>query len=145
MNYYALVVGILVAVYVVYSFKRRRLESKKWAYPVLLATFPGYYWVFAVYAADYEALIKELAVGLGFLLLAYVTYRFNSAKGLCILALGYIAHGVYDVVHDDLFHNAGTPLWWPEFCGAVDVLLGLYLIYLATTINHPNSTTKGTA
>jgi hypothetical protein len=53
-----------------------------------------------------------------------------------MLALGYIAHGVYDVIHHQLFINSGAPLWWPEFCGTVDILIGVYLIAFA--ISLPN-------
>lgn len=134
MNYYALIIGIVIAIYVVVRFRKTRLEKKSWVYPIFLATFPIYYWVFAVYASDYDALIKEFAVGFGFLAVAYVAYKLNSAMGVLLLAIGYISHAVYDVIHHSLFYNGGTPLWWPEFCGAVDVLMGLYLIYLATTM-----------
>ncbi len=32
------------------------------------------------------------------------------------------------------FTNAGTPEWWFEFCGSIDVILGVYLIYFAMKI-----------
>ncbi len=131
MNYYALVIGVAVAVYVVIRFRKTRLEKKKWVYPVFLATFPVYYWVFAVYGSDYAALTNELAIGVGFLAVAYAAYRLHSFIGLLLLAAGYIMHAGYDVVHNSFFQNAGTPLWWPEFCGAVDMLIGLYLVFLA--------------
>jgi len=50
MNIYALIIGIVVALFVVIRFRKTSLERKKWVYPVFLATFPVYYWVFAVYA-----------------------------------------------------------------------------------------------
>jgi len=130
MNYYALVIGIIIAIYVVIRFRRTRLEKKKWVYPAFLATFPVYYWVFAISASDNAALMNELAVGLGFLIIAYIAYKSNSGIGLLLLVLGYILHALYDVLHNSFFHNAGTPSWWPEFCGAIDMLIGLYLIYL---------------
>ena len=131
MNYYALIIGIVIAVYVVIRLKKTKLEKKKWGYPVLLSTFPVYYWVFAIYGSDYGALSNELVVSLGFLTIAYVAYKLSNAIGLLLLATGYIAHAGYDVIHNSLFYNSGTPLWWPEFCGAVDVLIGLYLVFLA--------------
>lgn len=131
MNYYALVIGVAVAMYVVIRFRKTRLEKKKWVYPAFLASFPVYYWVFAVYGSDYAALINELAIGVGFLAVAYATYRLHSFIGLLLLATGYMMHAVYDVAHNSLFKNSGTPLWWPEFCGAVDMLIGLYLVFFA--------------
>lgn len=135
MNYYALVIGIIIAVYVVIRFRKTKLERKQWVYPAFLATFPIYYWAFAVYASDYGALINEVAIGLGFLTIAYAAYRLKSSLGLMLLAVGYIGHAGYDIVHHSLFHNPGTPIWWPEFCGAVDALIGLYLIYFAFSMH----------
>lgn len=131
MNLFALFFGFIIAFYVVIRFRITSLEKKKWVYPVVLATFPVYYWIFAVYASDYSALINELAIGVGFLVIAFIAYMLKSYIGLLFLAFGYIAHAVYDVVHNSLFYNSGTPLWWPEFCGAVDILIGLYLVYMA--------------
>lgn len=78
MNIYALGIGAVIAVFVVLLFKTVRLENTRWAYPVLLATFPVYYWIFAVYASDYAALLKEFMVGAAFLAVAYVAYKFKS-------------------------------------------------------------------
>ena len=134
MNYYALIAGIVIAVYVVVRFKKTKLEKRKWAYPAFLATFPIYYWIFAIYAANYGALINEIGIGLAFILIAYIAYRLNSVIRLILLATGYILHAGYDVIHDSLFINPGTPVWWPEFCGSVDLLIGLYLLYLVVSV-----------
>ena len=134
MNYYALLAGIAIAVFVVARFKKTKLEKRKWVYPVLLATFPIYYWIFAVYASDYSALKSEVGIGLAFFFLAYIAYRLNSVTGLILLATGYILHGGYDVIHNSFFINPGTPVWWPEFCGAVDVFIGVYLLYFGVSV-----------
>ena len=134
MNIYALVIGIVIAVFVVLRFKARRLENTKWAYPFFLATFPVYYWVFAVYASDYAALLKEFMVGVAFLAIAYIAYKFKSFGTLLLLAIGYVIHAAYDFYHNLFFVNAGAPAWWPEFCGSVDVLIGGYVAYLAFSL-----------
>lgn len=133
-NYLPLAIGAAVGLYVVTRFKNSGLEKKSWAYPALLATFPVYYWVFAVSASDFGALEKEVAVGLLFMALAFVTYKLENAIGLLLLGMGYVGHAVYDVLHDQAFVNRGTPLWWPEFCGVVDVLIGLYILYRASSL-----------
>lgn len=136
MNIYALTIGIFIAVIVVLRFRARRLEKTQWAYPLLLATFPIYYWVFAVYASDYTALLNELMAGVTFLAIAYVAYRSRSFATLLLLAIGYVAHAAYDFYHDALFVNSGVPTWWPEFCGSVDVLIGGYVAYLAFSLRR---------
>jgi len=103
MNLYALAIGIVIAIYLVIRFRKMRLENKKWAYSVVLATFPVYYWVFAVYASDYDALAIEVIIGFVFFAIAYMAYKLNSFMGLLLLAIGYIAHAVYDVAHNSFF------------------------------------------
>ncbi|HBA67343.1 MAG TPA: hypothetical protein DCZ48_14420, partial [Methylococcaceae bacterium] len=127
-------IGIVIAVIVVLRFRARRLEKTKWAYPLFLATFPVYYWVFAVYVSDYAALLNELMASIAFLIIAYVAYKFRSCATLLLLAAGYVAHAAYDFYHNALFVNYGVPTWWPEFCGSVDVLIGGYVAYLAFSL-----------
>lgn len=129
MNLIALIIGLVLAAYVIISFRVTRLEKREWLYPALLATFPFYYFVFALYAGDYSALLNELYVGLVFIVIAYVAYKLKSTISIVMLSIGYLGHAVYDVAHIHMFINEGTPLWWPEFCGAVDGLIGVYLVY----------------
>lgn len=134
MNICASAIGVVIAVLVVLRFKARKLEKTTWAYPIFLATFPVYYWTFAVYASDYAALLKEFMVGVAFLVVAYIAYKFKSFATLLLLAVGYVIHAAYDFYHDLFFVNAGVPTWWPEFCGSVDVLIGGYIAYLAFSL-----------
>lgn len=134
MNFVALIIGLTLATYAIVRFRETKLEKKKWVYPLLLATFPFYYFAFAIYAEDYSALINEIYVGLIFIAVAYTAYKLKSTIGIIILAIGYIGHAVYDIIHNHLFINEGTPVWWPEFCGAVDGLMGVYLVYLVLSL-----------
>lgn len=140
MNIYAFAIGIFIAMIVVLRFRSQGLEKTKWAYPVLLATFPVHYWAFAAYASDYTALLHEFMAGAAFLAIAFVGYKFRSFAIFLLLGLGYVAHAVYDFYHDAFFVNPGVPTWWPEFCAAVDVLIGGYAIYLAFSLRRPAAT-----
>ena len=131
MNPYALLIGAATAVIVVIHLRATKRENTRWAYPLLLATFPAFYWAFAVYASDYVALARELMAAAGFLAIAYVACKFRSTGTLLLLAVGYGMHAVYDVSHDLWFLNAGTPAWWPEFCGSIDLMIAGYVAYLA--------------
>lgn len=131
MNIFALIIGISISILVILRFKKRRLESSKYTYPILLITFPFYYFVFAVYGNAYNAIPLEFFGGLIFFIIPLISLKLNDFYKFNILALGYILHGVYDVIHDMFFINAGTPVWWPEFCGVIDIILGLYLVSLA--------------
>lgn len=134
MNLYALTIGLVVVFYVIYRFKITRLEKTSWAYPLFMATFPVYYFVFALYGNDYVALGKEMLIGTIFLILAYIAYKSNRKLSALLVAAGCLLHAAYDMYHDILFVNAGTPGWWLEFCGSIDLILGLYLIYFALTV-----------
>ena len=134
-NYLAVVFGITVGLYIIIQFKKTGLEKKHWVYPALLATFPVYYWLFAISASDYAALEKEAVIGFLFVALALIAYKIESFAGLLLLGMGYVCHAIYDVGHNQAFVNQGTPLWWPEFCGAVDLLVSLYIFYYALSSN----------
>ena len=139
MNYTALVIGMVLSFLIINRFQISRLESKSWAYPVLLATFPFYYWVFAVYGADYTALRLELLIGVIFFAIAFSALKFNKFFSTVLLSFGFILHGIYDIFHNYFFLNAGTPGWWPEFCGIIDLIIGGYVAYLGFTSEAHNS------
>jgi hypothetical protein len=66
-----------------------------------------------------------------FFIIAIASLKFSDFYKFTLLAFGYVLHGVYDVIHNSIFTNVGTPTWWPEFCGVVDITIGLYLLILA--------------
>jgi len=130
MNLLALLIGILTSLYILYRFKKTGLEKSSWAYALLIASFPLYYFIFALYVQDYQVLSYEILIGLCFFALAYLAYKLKRKLALFLLALLSISHAVYDYFHEALFINEGTPSWWIEFCGSIDIFLGLYLIFL---------------
>jgi hypothetical protein len=133
-NPYALAAGIVIGTFVVVKFRKTKWEKRPWVYPLLLATFPIYYWVFAVHGADYAALQNELIAGVLFISLAYGAFKLDGFGALLLLAIVYIAHAIYDAAHNTLFVNSGAPLWWPEFCGSIDAVIGVYLLVMAATL-----------
>lgn len=136
MNITALVIGFLTTCLIIYKFNHYASYKRHKAYVVLLATFPVYYWIFALYARDSGALINEIIAGVAFFVTAALAYKYGSIKGLIILAIGFVAHGIYDVVHLSLYPHSVAPIWWPEFCGSVDILLGIYMLYLVKTFTY---------
>jgi len=138
-NRLATIAGIAVFALVVRGFRSRGLETSGWGYPALLATFPVYYWVFALYAADLAALPPEILAGIPFLAIAWIASTARSRWAWWLLAAAYVAHAAYDFCHDLLVTNAGVPAWWPFFCGSVDVLIGAYIALMAfRPINPPS-------
>jgi hypothetical protein len=87
-----------------------------------------------------HALVVELAVMAVFVLLAVVGFKRSS----WLVVAGMAAHGLFDVLHPQLVHNAGVPQWWPAFCAAFDVgfagLLAVPLSRVLSRIRHARST-----
>ncbi len=137
MNIYALLSGILIAFFVILHFRKGALETSPWAYPLLLASFPFYYFAFALFVADIPVLGQEVLSGLLFFALAGWSILSRQRLGLMLVGLGCLLHGVYDFYHDALFINPGMPDWWIEFCGSIDWILGIYLIARSLQLPEP--------
>jgi len=137
MNVLALVIGLTISLFIVYRFKKMGLQKSRWAYPILIGSFPLYYFGFALYSRDYKVVFYEFCVGLIFFILAYVSYKIKKTSAFLILGLLSIFHALYDYFHIHLFLNKGTPSWWIEFCGSIDICIGVYLLFLAFNYKKP--------
>jgi hypothetical protein len=107
------------------------LDRERAFYPTVLIVIASYYVLFAVMGASRRTLSIEIVVAGGFLLVAVLGYRRNF--WLVVAAL--IGHGIFDYVHRFFIDNPGVPHWWPGFCLAFDVLLGVFLA--VRLIRHP--------
>lgn len=133
MNISALTIGIIIAVCIVIRFRKTRLERTRWAYPLFVASFPLYYFAFALFSNEVNILIYEIIAGSVFFCIAYCAYQSKQTQLYLVAGMGCILHAFYDYYHDALFTNHGTPGWWIEFCGVIDLILGIYLILLMTS------------
>jgi len=132
--------AILLALITVVGLKLAKNENSPLGYPLVLACYPLFYLGFALYANDMQAFFHEFLFAAPFFLLcglcAMNTERLHSPSIMLLLASGYILHGVYDAIHHLFVTNHGVPNWWAEFCGTIDILIGLYLLYFAYTLNN---------
>ena len=96
------------------------LDRERAFYPTALIVIASYYVLFALMGASTRALVIEIVVASGFLLVAIVGYK----KNLWLIAIAMVGHGIFDMVHRLLFENPGVPGWWPGFCLVFDVILG---------------------
>jgi len=132
-NGYALLAGLLVSAFIIVSLRSKHLKVTFRNYVILLATFPVYYWWFSIYDGNVSALLREVAIGLLFIVIAWLAYRLKLPVSALVLSFGFVAHGVYDFLHFALFEMTVAPAWWPEFCGVIDILLGLYTLKILLT------------
>jgi hypothetical protein len=138
MNFVAFTIGVALSISIIIYLHLNQQRRIKKALRHLLITFPVYYLVFAIIGKDFKALSLEILVGALFVGLIFLAKSAEEYKSIFVLGVGYILHGIYDVYHNLLFTNAGTPIWWPEFCGIIDVLVGAYALYISLQVrqNH---------
>lgn len=124
-----IITGIVFAIVIAGLARVAGFDRDRSFYPVLLIVIASYYVLFAVMAGAPEVLIKESIVALVFIAIAIVSVK----RFQFVVAIGLAVHGVFDIFHDSVIVNKAVPLWWPGFCAAVDIFLGLWVLFLLRT------------
>jgi hypothetical protein len=124
-------VGIVLALAISIGASAIGMDRERSFYPTVLAVVATYYALFAIMAGSTHALLSEAVPIAVFLLTAGIGFK----KGLWWVAIGLIAHGLFDFVHRDLISNPGVPAWWPGWCMSYDVTAGAYLAFLLKRSN----------
>jgi hypothetical protein len=120
----ALSFGVACAVVIAASGRITGFDKERGFYPTVLIVIASYYLLFAVMANDAIALET-----LG--LVAFTVFAvFAAFKAYWLVGLGIVLHGLFDFLHPHVINNPGVPSWWAPFCAGVDVVLGLWVIYL---------------
>lgn len=104
------------------------MDRDRVLYPSMMIVIALLYCLFAVLGGSTHALTIESAVGMVFIASAVAGFL----KNLWFTSAGIAGHGLFDLVHPYLFQNPGVPIWWPGFCGTIDIVLGIYLAWLIT-------------
>jgi hypothetical protein len=87
--------------------------------------------------ASVHALIVELILMMGFLITAFLGFKFN----LWFVVWGLAGHGLFDLVHARLLTNPGVPVWWPSFCLTYDITAAGFLGWILKRRKHENGQT----
>ena len=117
------IVGITLALVICGAAAGLGMDRDRVFYPAVLMVIATYYVLFAVIDGDREVLWFEMAIAAVFIGLAVAGFKRNP--WLVVVAL--VAHGVMDVFHDALVHNAGVPSGWPGFCMTFDVTAAVFV------------------
>jgi hypothetical protein len=97
---------------------------------LLLALVGGAYIGFAAGHEQQPGVGADIAIGIGFFLVAATTLIRDPRQALTILALAFAAHAVVDVAHrPGLLPEAVAPRWYSIGCAVFDVYIGA-LCYL---------------
>lgn len=117
-------IGVTLAVAVGVFAARTGFDRDRAFYPTVLIVVASYYTLFAAMGAPRSStLAVEIGLGVAFALLAVLGFQRN----MWLVAAGIAGHGVFDALHHLLIDNPGVPVWWPGFCGSVDIVLGGWL------------------
>ena len=119
-------IGIALAPVVVLLGRLSGLDRDRAMYPITLIVIAAYYVLFATMGGA-QALPAELIAATIFIVIAIIGFR----TSLWWAAAGIAGHGLFDfVVHPRLIANPGMPMFWPAFCGSIDVALGVLIAIL---------------
>jgi hypothetical protein len=102
------------------------LDRDRAFYPTVMGVIASYYALFAVMGGSTHALLVDTAVGIVFLAVAMVGFRFS----LWLVVAALAGHGILDALHGRVIANPGVPVWWPAWCLAYDVVAAGYLAVL---------------
>jgi hypothetical protein len=122
----AFVVGIAVGLGVGVFATLVGLDRDRAFYPTVMIVIAFYYALFAAMSGSVAVLMSESVPIFLFCLAAVLGFK----RSLWFVAAALVAHGVFDFSHRFIITDPGVPAWWPSFCMAADVALGLYLAWL---------------
>ena len=122
------IAGILTAVLILLLSRvlSRYFTTKLFAATILVAIV-FIYVGFSLKDNPVSLTIIEIAFSIALYFLAIIGYTRNSL----LLAYGIILHGVWDILHHNrLLIATNIPGYWPPFCFIIDIIDGLYFLFL---------------
>lgn len=92
-------------------------------YGILLAMIAGVYIGFAIDDGRRDKLILEVVVALGFCMLVLI----GMWKWPVLIAVGYLLHAVWDLLHHPFKLGVRVKAWYPPACLIYDGLIGAFI------------------
>lgn len=116
----------------------RFIRGERWMYSLGLLTLPGLYAFFALQAGEQAVGVKEMIYGVPYLVAGLVFALVSVRQSAVVVGVLWLLHGLYDLTHDQFVTNSGVPVWYPVFCFVVDVVIGVYLLWLSRRVPEAN-------
>jgi hypothetical protein len=116
----------------------RLIRGERWLYALGLLTLPSLYANFALQAGEPAVGVKEMIYGVPFIAAGLVFAFVSVRQSAVVVGAFWILHALWDLTHSQFFTNAGVPGWYPVFCFSVDIVIGVYLLWLSRRITHAN-------
>lgn len=120
-----LLVGAVLAIVLAIGARITRSDQERSFYPTLLIVIATYYVLFAFMSG--ESIVEEIVVAAVFSIVAIAGGKMSPV----LVGVGILLHGVFDFLRPLFISNSGVPVWWPGFCGGVDILLGAWVIWFS--------------
>lgn len=133
----ALVVGVALGVFVWLFGRLVGLDRERAYYATILLVVASYYALFAVMGGSVPALLMESVAVVVFWAVTVLGFK-RSQWGI---VAGLAGHGAFDGVHGLLVTNPGMPVWWPYFCGSIDVTMAAGLAWIVLKTDTKSSVT----
>lgn len=95
-------------------------------YGILLVLITGIYIGFAFTDGRRDKVLLEILVALGFCVLVLL----SMWRWPLLIALGYLLHAVWDLMHHPIKLGARVRNWYPPACLIYDVLVGGFIYFL---------------
>lgn len=114
--------GVGILIFILAKFLKFSLDKS--FYPTILIIISTYYFLFAIMAGQIGQTIEEIIGFFAFLIIAIIGYK----KPIWV-AFGLALHGVFDIFHQKIIDNDGTPIWWPSFCYSIDFTIAILLFF----------------
>lgn len=107
----------------------RLIRGERWIYTLGLLALPTAYAIFAFSAGAGTAIFQEMAFGAPYLAAGLALSFVRMRSTTVLVGSLWLLHGAYDLVHGRLVANPGVPSWYPVYCCAVDVVVGVHLFW----------------
>ncbi|MBI4694323.1 MAG: hypothetical protein HY749_09890 [Gammaproteobacteria bacterium] len=116
----------------------RLIRGERWFYALVLVSLPLIYAAFALEAGARTVVHTELVYGLPWIVVGVLALAAGFPFSANLVALLWLAHAGYDLLHAGLVTNPGVPGWYPLWCAAIDVVVAVYLVWLARRLPAGN-------
>ncbi len=119
-------IGVAFTAALIVLAKTVGFEKDRSFYPTILIVIALLYVLFAALDKRIEVIGIEIVIASLFIVSAILGFK----KNFLFVSVGIFFHGLFDFAHHLLLENQGVPNWWAGFCAIIDVLLGIYLIFV---------------
>lgn len=127
MNTLPVIIGITLGIVLAIFARTTKFDRDRSYHAVVLIVIATYYVLFACMGND--AIVAEIFVASLFSIVAVL----GALRWRILSGVGIFLHGVFDLIHGYIISNPGMPIWWPAFCSSIDIVLGLWVIFLVVT------------